>query len=550
MQDDFPFNHFINFNQENTKKPNNNKTIEEYTFPEVQQSNENFSPNLTLEDDSFHPGELEMLTEELLDNLKNIISPQKYKAYFESTLSITELNNNYLTLSVSTNFIKNMIEKYYVSSIKQIIFKTLGTSYDLKIEVQGAMKLDKESGPFNSIDSIMKNAFDEPNSAEPTKKLSAETYSFKLNNALSSTENIKEEVESAEIKYTNANQKNRKFDLSKTFDNFIVGPSNNMAYAFTQAVAKDPGKVYPQLYIHGNSGLGKTHLLHALCNEITENRPYMRICFTTANEFMSEMVMAIQSTTGRDNKINEFRRKYTELVDILIIDDIHELKNRARTQSEFFHIFNELQNKGKQLVFTSDKPPKEIVGIEDRIRTRLSSALLIDIQQPDLETRIAILKKKSIEKDIFLDDEVINLIATCIKSNVRELEGKLIKLGAYSDLMNVDIDLEIAKEQLNLTELLDEKILTIESIAKTIAAYYKIALGDIKGKSRKKEVALARHIAMYMSHKILKKTLEDIGEYFDNRDHSTVIHGIKKVQNLLKEDVKIAQNIFEIETKL
>ncbi len=550
MQDDFPFNHFINFNQENTKKPNNNKTIEEYTFPEVQQSNENFSPNLTLEDDSFHPGELEMLTEELLDNLKNSISPQKYKAYLESTLSITELNNNYLTLSVSTNFIKNMIEKYYVSSIKQIIFKTLGTSYDLKIEVQGAMKLDKESGPFNSIDSIMKNAFDEPNSAEPTKKLSAETYSFKLNNALSSTENIKEEVESAEIKYTNANQKNRKFDLSKTFDNFIVGPSNNMAYAFTQAVAKDPGKVYPQLYIHGNSGLGKTHLLHALCNEITENRPYMRICFTTANEFMSEMVMAIQSTTGRDNKINEFRRKYTELVDILIIDDIHELKNRARTQSEFFHIFNELQNKGKQLVFTSDKPPKEIVGIEDRIRTRLSSALLIDIQQPDLETRIAILKKKSIEKDIFLDDEVINLIATCIKSNVRELEGKLIKLGAYSDLMNVDIDLEIAKEQLNLTELLDEKILTIESIAKTIAAYYKIALGDIKGKSRKKEVALARHIAMYMSHKILKKTLEDIGEYFDNRDHSTVIHGIKKVQNLLKEDVKIAQNIFEIETKL
>lgn len=195
MQDDFPFNHFINFNQENTKKPNNNKTIEEYTFPEVQQSKENFSPNLTLEDDSFHPGELEMLTEELLDNLKNIISPQKYKAYFESTLSITELNNNYLTLSVSTNFIKNMIEKYYVSSIKQIIFKTLGTSYDLKIEVQGAMKLDKESGPFNSIDSIMKNAFDEPNSAEPTKKLSAETYSFKLNNALSSTENIKEEVE-------------------------------------------------------------------------------------------------------------------------------------------------------------------------------------------------------------------------------------------------------------------------------------------------------------------------------------------------------------------
>ena len=217
---------------------------------------------------------------------------------------------------------------------------------------------------------------------------------------------------------------------------------------------------------------------------------------------------------------------------------------------EFFYIFNELQNKGKQLVFTSDKPPKEIVGIEDRIRTRLSSALLIDIQQPDLETRIAILKKKAIEKDIYLDDDVINLIASCVKTNVRELEGKLVKLGAYSDLMNVDIDLEIAKEQLNLSEGIDDKVITVESITKSVANYFKLALGDIKGKSRKKEVALARHISMYMSHKILKKTLEEIGEYFDNRDHSTVIHGIKKVQNLIKEGSKVSQQIYEIESRL
>ena len=180
----------------------------------------------------------------------------------------------------------------------------------------------------------------------------------------------------------------------------------------------------------------------------------------------------------------------------------------------------------------------------------MSSALLIDIQQPDLETRIAILRKKAVEKDIYLDDEVINLIASCIKTNVRELEGNLVKLGAYSDLMNVDIDLEIAKEQLNLCEGLEDKVLTIDSIAKTVSNYYKMTLGDIKGKSRKKEVALARHIAMYMCHKILKKTLEEIGEFFDNRDHSTVIHGIKKIQNLLKDNSKISQQLYEIESRL
>jgi len=257
------------------------------------------------------------------------------------------------------------------------------------------------------------------------------------------------------------------------------------------------------------------------------------------------MVIAIQGNT-----ISEFRRKYTELVDLLIIDDIHGLKNKSRTQAEFFYIFNELQSKGKQLVFTSDKSPKYIDGIEDRIRTRLSSALLIDIQQPDLETRIAILKKKAIEKDIYLDDDVINLIASCVKTNVRELEGNLVKLGAYSDLMNVDIDLEIAKKQLNINKDSDQKVITIESITKAVSGYYKLTMGDIKGKTRKKEIALGRHIAMYMAHKILKKTLEEIGEFFDNRDHSTVIHGIRKIDSMIKKDSALSQQIYEIESRL
>jgi chromosomal replication initiator protein len=312
------------------------------------------------------------------------------------------------------------------------------------------------------------------------KGSSVKDFTFKIEqNPIATTDEIFDEINSKEIKYLKESPTFGHIDKNKTFDNFIVGHSNNMAHAFSLAVSKDPGNVYPQLYLYGNSGLGKTHLLHAICNYIQDTQPNKRICLTSASDFTKEMVLAIQSKT-----IADFQRKYTDLVDVLIIDDIHELKDRPRTQQEFFQIFNELQNKKKQLVFTSDKVPKDINGIEERIRSRLSSALLIDVQQPDLETRCAILRKKAIERDIYISDDVINLIASCVKSNVRELEGKLIKLGAYSDLMNVDIDLEIAKEQLGLCQDFEEKIITIESITKTVANYFKLPLGDIKGKAR------------------------------------------------------------------
>lgn len=540
MNEDFPFGHFINLDS-----LNNNNTLPQENLNK-QLLKENFPKNNVESNSSFTKTELDFICEEILEGIKASISPHKYKAFFENVFKINFIDESKIIFSVTTAFIKKMIEQHYLDEIKQIMYNTLGRDYTVEITT-----INSKSESAKDIIGAFLNEQAAP--IEPTQNTPKKTsFSFKLNDEpVSSPEEIKNEIESAELKHNNHdNYRKIKFDESKTFDNFVVGPSNNMAHAFTYAVAKDPGKVYPQLYLHGNSGLGKTHLLHAICNYTINNNPYMRICFTTANEFMSEMVMAIQGTTGQDNKISEFRRKYTELVDILIIDDIHELKNKTRTQSEFFYIFNQLQSKGKQLIFTSDKPPKEIVGIEDRIRTRLSSALLIDIQQPDLETRIAILKKKAKEKDIFLDDDVINLIASCVKTNVRELEGKLVKLGAYSDLMKVDIDLEIAKEQLNLSEDMDEKTLSIDVITKSVASYFKLALGDIKGKSRKKEVALARHIAMFMGHKILKKTLEEIGEYFDNRDHSTVIHGIKKIQNRLKDDAKLSQQIYEIESRL
>lgn len=545
MSSDFPFNHFLNLEKTNKNNNLNDKNIEKYDFftKNTQMSTQTEvknDQNQTLSSSSFGSEELKILSEEIISCLKNVISPEKYKAYFSNTFHVTNITNDEVIFGVTNNFIKKMIENSYLEEIKQVLFNTLGTQYEVKIEVLASS--------LSEISKVLDSAIRDE--SRKNSMASVNNLSFKIEDKPLTKSEIKDEIESSYIKYNQSSRSIGRIDRSKTFDNFVVGPSNNMAYAFSLAVAKDPGSVYPQLYIHGNSGLGKTHILHALCNHIAENKPHLRICFTNANEFMSEMVVAIQGTTGNDNKISEFRRKYTELVDVLIIDDVHELKNKTRTQAEFFFIFNELQSKGKQLVFTSDKSPKDINGLEDRIRTRLSSALLIDIQQPDLETRIAILKKKAIEKDIYLDDDVINLIASCVKTNVRELEGNLVKLGAYSDLMNVDIDLEIAKKQLNITESTDQKIITIESITKAVSGYFKLTMGDIKGKTRKKEIALGRHIAMYMSHKILKKTLEEIGEFFDNRDHSTVIHGIRKIDNLIKKDSTISQQIYEIESRL
>lgn len=569
MSENFPINHFFtqknNNNFKNLEKSNNvfdheteSNDFLERSFSTSVQTDKKMTKsqfNDTSNEAEMELEELKSITDEILSILKQNIQPHKFKTYFENTFTVSSLDGDHVGFSVTTPFIKKMIENFYYLALKQAVQELLGSEYEISINVMNSKRSlsSNNANILNSVNESKKISFTDEvfGSSKPDTKPtnSVRATSFKIGSMPQTKNEILDEVNS-EVRKTLNNSFGHKIDGKKTFSNFIVGPSNNMAHAFSVAVAKEPGRVYPQLYIYGNSGLGKTHLLHAICNHIKDSNPRYRICLTTATDFMSEMIMAIQNNKSGQDRFAEFRRKYTDLVDVLIIDDIHELQGKARTQAEFFHVFNELQAKKKQLIFTSDKPPKEIDKLEDRIRTRLNSALLVDIQQPDLETRIAILKKKAFEKDIFLDDEVINLIASSVKSNVRELEGKLVKLGAYSDLMNVDIDLEIAKQQLNLHNFNEEKVLDIVGITEAVAAYFSLPLGDIRGKTRKKEVALARHIAMHMSHKILKLTLEEIGDYFDNRDHSTVIHGVKKIEDLSKRDSKITQQIYEIESNL
>lgn len=533
MSQKFPFNHFLKLdNVPDSPLP---KKVEpsKISSPEIQ----TYKSSTKEVEVEFSSDELKSITEALLEHLKSLISPNKFHAYFANSFTVSSIHQNEVEFVVSTSFIKKMIESNFTDVLKQTISEILGKAYNIRIEV-----ISNENKRLSSNDENILNSI----KTVPNKKPdSVKNSTFFLDNLAPTQDDLIKAIDSKVIEHHSEVLSNQ-IDSDKTFNNFVIGPSNNIAHALAMAVSKDPGKTYPALYIYGSSGLGKTHLIHAIANFVGLTRPGMRICMTSANRFMNEMVDSMKA-----NQHFEFRKKYTEKTDVLIIDDIHELKNRTGTQNEFFHIFNELMDKGKQLIFTSDKPPKEIDGIEERIRTRLSSALPVEIQQPDLETRIAILKKKAIEKDIYLSDDVVNLIAKCVKSNIRELEGCLIKLGAVTSILKVDIDLEVAKEHLKLNEELEnQKNLTSDLVAKSVASYYKIPIGDIRGKAKTKEVALARQVAMYLINKLIKPTLKDNGQYFSGRDHSTVLHAINTIKDRIKVDNSLAQQILDIENQL
>ena len=335
-------------------------------------------------------------------------------------------------------------------------------------------------------------------------------------------------------------------DPNKTFDNFIVGPSNQLVVATAEAVGDAPGKEgkFPCLYIYGSSGLGKTHLLHAVAHRINNKFSDLAICLITARQFMKEMVNSV-----RNKNLSEFQRKYAEVIDVLMIDDIHELKNKEGTQNEFFHIFNELYNRGKQLIFTSDKPPKEIDGIEERIKTRLQWGLVLDIQKPDFETRMAILKNKAYSLDLFLNDDAFALMAGNITSSIRELEGSLIKLSAFADLMKTEIDTEMVKNLLNFTQQKEHSSIKIDTIATTVSSFFNIPLTDIRSKARNKDLTYARHISMYLSKKMTNSTLKEIAKFYGGRNHSSVIHGITKIESDLKNNSRLAADLTKIKEK-
>jgi chromosomal replication initiator protein len=315
-----------------------------------------------------------------------------------------------------------------------------------------------------------------------------------------------------------------------SFDTFIVGPSNQFAHAASRAVAEAPSRSYNPLFIYGGVGLGKTHLMHAIGHYVLNHQRDLKLTYISSERFMNEMINAV-----RYDRILDFRERYRS-VDVLLVDDIQFIAGKEGTQNEFFHTFNALYDSQKQIVISSDCPPHEITSLEERLRSRFEWGLIADIQAPDLETKIAILKKKAESEGIPLPDNVAIYIAGKIKSNIRELEGSLIRLIAYASLTGREITLGLAQDVLRNILQHDEKAVTIEIIQKFVADYYQLKLADLKSRNNSKSVAMPRQIAMYLCKGLTSASLPEIGRSFGGKHHSTVIHSIRKIEDLRQRD--------------
>jgi chromosomal replication initiator protein len=315
-----------------------------------------------------------------------------------------------------------------------------------------------------------------------------------------------------------------------TFDTFIVGPSNQFAHAACRAVAEAPSRSYNPLFIYGGVGLGKTHLMHAIGHYVVQHNPALTLTYISSERFMNEMINAV-----RFDRILEFRSRYRS-VDVLLVDDIQFVSGKEGTQTEFFHTFNALHDAQKQIVISSDRPPHEIPALEERLRSRFEWGLIADIQPPDIETKTAILKKKAEAEAVPLPDNVAMYIASRIKSNIRELEGSLIRLLAYASLTGRPLTIELAQDVLRNVIDHDERAVTIEQIQKFVAEYYQLKLHDLKSRNNSKSVAMPRQVAMYLCKMLTHASLPEIGRSFGGKHHSTVIHSIKKVDEMRKKN--------------
>ncbi len=331
---------------------------------------------------------------------------------------------------------------------------------------------------------------------------------------------------------------------SYTFDHFIVGNSNRFAHAAAVAVAENPGKTYNPLFIYGNSGLGKTHLLMAIGNAIHEREPDLEIVYIKGDEFTNQMVKAIKSGAAE-----EFRTKYRN-VDLFLVDDIQFIAGKQATQNEFSHTFNSIYEAGNQIVITSDRPPMEMSLLDDRLRTRFEGGLMADIQPPDLETRMAITRNKASQLGLILSDEAVNYIAENITANIRQIEGVIKKLTAYKDILNEVITIDSVKRAIADVMQNGEDIPKPANIIRETAKYFSLQEEDLRGQSRSKNTAIARQISMYLIRTLTNMSLQDIGREYEGRNHSTVLSSIRKVEDLMKKDPRMAGIVRDITSNI
>ena len=422
--------------------------------------------------------EINELLTKAKDLLKSEVTGISYTTWIQD-IEIQSIDNNVITI-LTPNFLhKNMLESRYLPLIKNTF--SFITHIDYEIKVISAEEIGE---------------------AEQTTHLS--------------------EIPAT---YSNSNL-NPKY----TFDSFVVGNNNRFAHAAALAVAEAPATAYNPLFLYGGVGLGKTHLMHAIGNEILKSNKNANILYVTSEKFTNQLINAI-----KDNKNEMFRNKYRS-IDVLLIDDIQFIAGKERIQEEFFHTFNALHEDGKQIILSSDRPPKDIQPLEDRLRTRFEWGLIADISNPDYETRMAILKKKAQLENILIDDEILSNIATKIDTNIRELEGTLNKLIALSSLTNSPISMELSNKAIADVVAHNNTVLSIEYIQDVVAKYFNITVDDLKGSRRSNDVAFPRQIAMYFCRDIAQISTPKIGQAFGKRDHSTVMHACNKIAKEVKEN--------------
>ena len=438
------------------------------------------------------------LWRETLTHLEQVLNPQHFSTWIKS-IQFVGIEKDLVRLEVPNRFVRDWIRDHYSQIIQETLSDIGAVAYRVQLGVADrseANNTDEEHAP--------------PTHPQNEKR-----------------------KESPLKEWNPAFNLNRKY----TFGEFVAGSSNQFAVAAAMAVANNPATTYNPLFIYGGVGLGKTHLINAIGNYILSSNREMKVCYYTSEKFMNELINSL-----RYAKMDEFRNKFRSM-DVLLIDDVQFIAGKERTQEEFFHTFNALYESHKQIVVTSDKFPKEIPGLEERLRSRFEWGLIADIQPPDVETKQAILNMKAEQNGIHLPEDVVLFLATSVSSNVRELEGFLIRIGAYASLTSTPVTLEMAREVLKDILVEKNRELTVEEIQKTVAAHFSIKISDLKSAKRLKALVLPRQIAMYLSRMLTSCSYPEIGERFGGKDHSTIIHAIKKIEKQMEEDFQLRSTV-------
>lgn len=444
-----------------------------------------------------------------IDKLKESFNEKIFDVWIKPIMPL-EVTDEYYKVAVKNTFFKTMLEDNYAKVIEGVLAGIMGKNIHLLIETMDGAQGGQVSESREEF------------SVTPPPAKREQQQLFNENTA---------------VQEPNESNLNPKY----VFETFVIGNSNRFAHAAAQAVANNPAHAYNPLFLYGGVGLGKTHLMHAIGNRIKQNNPSMKVLYTSSEKFTNEIINSIQ------NKNTEaFRQKYRN-IDCLIIDDIQFLKGKEQTQVEFFHTFNALKDANKQIIISSDRPPREIETLEDRLRSRFDQGLTADIQPPDLETRMAILRTKAASDNIELPNDVITLLATNIATNIREIEGAYTKIVAYTSLMGMPITVETAQKVLtDMGNDVKTKQITFEGIIKVVAEHYNIKEEELFNKKRTQNIAYPRQIAMYLCRELADLSYPRIGELFGGRDHTTVIHAYEKISKNKNSNLSLQTEIQEM----